>query len=117
MNCNGSESKGHQDTKKKQKEHQDHPNDGAVKKMFTIQQVTEDVSFSEMDRVSLQGKQATTPAGIEDTAMNDIHWNVFKQFSTVTQRGRYRIEKRISIIFKSEMNRFTHGNIKDPFFL
>ena len=30
MNWNDSESKGHQDIKKKQKEHQDHPNDGAV---------------------------------------------------------------------------------------
>lgn len=57
------------------------------------------------------------PAEIENTAMNDIHWNAFKQFSTVTESGRYRVEKMISVIFKSEMNILTHGNVKDPFSL
>ena len=57
------------------------------------------------------------PAEIENIAMNEIHWNAFKQFSTATQSGRYRVEKMISVIFKSEMNILTHGNVKDPFFL
>lgn len=54
------------------------------------------------------------PAEIENTAMNDIHWKAFKQFSRGTQSGRYRVEKMISVIFKSEMNILTYGNVKDP---
>lgn len=54
------------------------------------------------------------PAEIEDTAMNDIHWKAFKQFSTGTQNGRYRVEKMISLIVKSEMNILTYGNVKGP---